>query len=372
MARELRPEAERLNAITAKDYLIAKGWERVEGKKPDIWIFRRPGSEVEEVVLPVRSDFPDTGEAMARAVEEIARFEKRSAEQVLRDLARPRADRLRFGVEGRGTSDGGIGLDEGLALLSGSRKALLAAACSVKRPQRFYPRMSIREAEAFVRACKLGQTERGSFVATLECELEVEGAESLPQGDPFGRKVTTLLLTSMARLVDAIVADRYQTLMSVDQGEVIVSANLCEAVLEMMPSADDAVLRISSSWSPTLKAPQDVPDAVRVERRYCPAIEQISRALRPSASPTPDLFVGKVDALQGEPRPDGRMQGEIALTAQVDSEILKIRFDLGPDDYVEACDAHRDGHYVSVRGILRRGARVHRLDGAKGFMVVRG
>ena len=144
MTRDLKPEAvAQLSALDVKRYLVAKGCERVVGRKPDVGIFRRAGSEEAEdaeVLLPLSLDFADVPEAMARAVDEIARFEQRPAAQVLRDLRRPRSDVLRFAVESRDTADGGIGLDEGLALLSGSKKALLAAACSVKRPQRFHPR----------------------------------------------------------------------------------------------------------------------------------------------------------------------------------------------------------------------------------------
>src|SRR5690606_24815123 len=123
--------------------------------------------------LPLHRDFADVDEALARAVEEIARFEQRPASQVLRALQKPRADVLRFGIESQETADGGIGFEDGLALLSGSKKALLAAACSVKRPQPFHPRMTLREAEAFVGRCRLGQTEKGSFVAAVECDLDL-------------------------------------------------------------------------------------------------------------------------------------------------------------------------------------------------------
>ena len=97
--------------------------------------------------------------------------------------------------------DGAIKLDDGLALLSGSRKALLAAACSVKRPQTFHARMSLREAEAFVGKCRLGQTERGSFVATIECALDIGDASptdgAIDNAEPFGRKATTLMMSSI-------------------------------------------------------------------------------------------------------------------------------------------------------------------------------
>jgi hypothetical protein len=376
MARELSLEAvRRLSSLTVKDYLLARGWVRAPSKRAGVGIFRRPDSEVDEVLLPLSLDFADVDEAMARAIEEIARFEQRSAQEVLRDLLRPRADRLRFAIEGRDTMDGAIGLEDGIALLSGSRKALLAAACSVKRPARFYPRMSLREAEAFVRACRLGQTEQGSFVATVECGLDVDDTSPArfegTVAEPFGRKATALLVRSVVRVVDAIRADTIDGLVEPPDGAPVVSANLCEALAEMMTGPDDANLRIGSSWSPMLPPPRDVPAYVRVERQYRSAIEQVARALRPSARPEPDLYVGKVDALMGEPGPDGRLEGEVILAAQVEDEILKIRLELGPKDYPKAGEAHLGGLFVSVRGRLYRGARIHRLEDPTDFMVVR-
>ena len=52
-------------------------------------------------------------------------------------------------------------------MIEGGRSLLLAAACSVHSPQPFYPRQAFREAVEFLDTCRLGQTERGSFVATI-------------------------------------------------------------------------------------------------------------------------------------------------------------------------------------------------------------
>lgn len=378
MTYELGPEAiRRLNPRTMKDYLTARGWQQFPSKRSGLAIFRRPEADEIEVVLPLSREFVDADEAMASAVSEIARFEERHPAAVIRDLMRPRADRLRFAVEGRDVSDGSIRLDDGLSLLSGSKKALLAAACSVERPQPFHPRMSLREAEAFVRACRLGQTEQGSFVATVECELDVEDVEGEPfeqkVEEPFGRKATTLLMRSVALVLDSIRDDNLDAMTKAPKDDApAISANLCEALVEMIPGVEDAAVRIGSSWSPLLPAPRNVPSVVRVERQYRSAIEQVARSLRPSANAMPDLHVGKVDELQGKPGPDGQMQGEVVLAAQVDDEVLRMRLDLGPSDYMKAGRAHLAGQYVSVRGILRRGARIHRLEKASDFAVVIG
>lgn len=377
MARELDPaDVARLGAPEVKSYLLGKGWERRPSKIADVGIFRNPAVPGSEILLPLSLDFADVHEALARAVESLARVEGRAAHDVLRDLLAPRSDVLRFGVEGAATADGAIGLDEGIALLAGSKKALLAAACSVRRPQRYHPRMSLREAESFVRACRLGQTERGSFVATIECGLDGDDAapDDRTAGDvadaPFGRRATVLLVRSFARLVDAILADDLSAVVSPPQGAPVVSANLCEAVLEMIPSQDGGALRLTPSWSPFAPPPAGVPARVRIESQYRRPLEEVARSLRPATSAPPELFVGKVDALLGEPADDGAMQGEIVLAAQVEDAVLKVRVRLAPAEYLLAGRAHLESRFVRVRGVLHRGPRVHRLEAASELAVL--
>ena len=49
---------------------------------------------------------------------------------------------------------------------------LLSEAHSVLVPQPYHPRMSRSEAEDFLSRCRLGQTDRGSFVLTVACPLD--------------------------------------------------------------------------------------------------------------------------------------------------------------------------------------------------------
>ena len=58
-------------------------------------------------------------------------------------------------------------LDHAARVVTGMRRLLLAAAHSVLLPRAYHPRLSRAEAEEFVSRCRLGQTERGSFVLTV-------------------------------------------------------------------------------------------------------------------------------------------------------------------------------------------------------------
>src|SRR5205807_5516419 len=109
-----------------------------------------------------------------------------------------------------------------------ARKALLAASCSAVQPQTFHPRLSRTEAEQLLQACRLGQTERGSFTAVIACPIDAVGPQALlpklmplfegqtgpvagagaepplVSPEPFTRRTTSLLMRSVARIVQGI------------------------------------------------------------------------------------------------------------------------------------------------------------------------
>lgn len=126
-----------------------------------------------EVQIPLDTSLADYGDAIVLAVRRISDHEARPVEHVLRDLMQPRSDTLRYALSGAAIETGTVGLTAGLSLVQGAVKSLLVSACSVQRPRRFHPRMTLAEAEGFVRSCRLGQTEIGSYVLTVVAPLDI-------------------------------------------------------------------------------------------------------------------------------------------------------------------------------------------------------
>ncbi|QSQ20359.1 hypothetical protein JY651_34615 [Pyxidicoccus parkwayensis] len=106
------------------------------------------------------------------------------------------------------------------------------------------------------------------------------------------------------------------------------------------------------------------------EKRTEEAVLDDLLGLRSARKPQPDPFVGKVVKLMGGPGCQGAVEGPIVLQVQVDDELLKARVTLGAADYRKAVDAHLGQFDVTVRGVLRRGTRVHWIDEAAGFEIV--
>ncbi len=371
MSTYIRDLAASVSYQDFRDYLLARHWTTSPSRLDYVGIFRSPGTGDVEIQLPLDTSLADSVDALMLAARRLAGVEGRGLEPVLRDLSLPRRDVLRYGLSGEATRTGTLSLHTGAALVNGALKSLLASACSVQRPRVFHPRMTLGDAESFVRGCRLGQTEIGSFVITIDAPLDIRD-EVVDGEPPFGRLTTSHLLTATSRLASAIRRGEPNRILEQDTETPLVSANLCEALAEIAPSDESADLRISSTWSPLIPAPEGVRSEVHLDRTMFETIERLAQQLRPSRGSESAKFVGTVIELSGTPNLDGQLEGDVVLQVQADDQLLRVRVTLGPDDYRRAGEAHFEQLYVSVRGILHRGRRSHQLENPSDFVVLPG
>ncbi|WP_152050801.1 hypothetical protein [Tautonia marina] len=391
----------RINPVEARHYVAASGWKRVTGVNGKVAVFDHPTSELDQLLIPLDAGLADYARRMAEVISTLAEHEGRPASDILDDLLLPPSDVLRFRMIGPGTQKGDVSLNQGIELLDGARKAILSAACAVVQPQKFYPRLSRGEAEQLVRACRLGQTERGSFTAVVACPLDAAGPESAgdrpllamlegQQGtdsgpsvetpdaagpEPFARQTTGLLMRSLARIASAIDGDQEDSLVEPAAGQPSLSANLCDALMMMEPEGDRSQVSVLATWARTLPPPRTAtpPSAVHLRREYFPAIAKLAVKLRPTHTPKKSFLVGLVDSLHGDREESGRVSGDVQLLIlnQEEKEKIRARVTLDADDYQKAGEAHLAGEYVALHGILMMGDRAHRIVEVTGFTPLR-
>ncbi len=357
------PAAHGLSWTSVRDYLVSRGFRLLPTGWTDAGVFRHGDGEV---IVPFDSTFADYAEALDRAARQIARFEGRALADVLKDLGMPRADRVRFAQTGEGTADGMIGVDAAPNLFDGARKTLLSAAHSEERPELwFHKRMTRATPDAFVRACRMGPAEKRSFAFSVHCPHDLP--EELP-GLGFGRRTVNRLMRSVSRTMKALVSVGPAAVVAT--GEPLITANLCEALVQMMPRDERTDLHLDTRFSPVLAVPDDVPTEVRIERSLYRAFEDLSRALRPTSAPTFDVHVGRVVELKGDANDEGRLEGEVILRLDADEELIRARCWLGPEDYTKAHEAHGRQRPVFVHGRLTRAGRMYTLEEPRDLNVI--
>jgi len=339
-----------------QQYLQAKGWKSHQSRRQEVGIWRTPDG-TEEVLVPLTRELGDYALTLRRVAESIARVEARDVARVLGDLARPRADALRFGLFGEATADGTTSLLSGVDFFESIRSALAAGACAAKRPQAHFPRMGFAEASEYVARCRLGQTEFGSYVVAVATPLELGVADELETPN-FGRRATESLVRGVSELVTHVRAHTEDQLLNAVGP---VSSNLCQAIVGMAPPDESVDIQLQASWSPLL--PSSVTAApLRVEHELYERIELLGDRLRASSAPERlELIVALVSRLSGAPDGQGRMSGEVVLNPVFPNGLRRLSVRLSAEQYEIAGQAHLRNAYVRTAGTLRRTGRTQVL-----------
>jgi hypothetical protein len=269
---------QRVDPVAAQHYVLATGWHCVGDARGLLGIYAHPRSDTAQVLVPLHDRYSGYERSVGELVCWLAEWEHRPAAHILTELLLFAADWLRFKVAGQGTEKGFLPLNQALALFRGARRLLLAAAHDALEPA---------EAEPFVQSCFLGPTEHDGFTAVLACPLGASlPGNSRPPEEPAARRVTQLLMGALQQLAGAAGPAEQPN------GHVAVSADLCEALLELRPHGDQA-LTVSVAWAPTVPLPPgtDRSSAVRLGPEHFPVLERLAARLRtePEARPLREL-----------------------------------------------------------------------------------
>lgn len=372
---EVSPEVvAQLSPNDARGYARARGWVRLERNAGTLAVFRHAQRDLDQLLIPLDPRRSDYTERMLDVITKLIEIERRPAEAILFDLMNYDADVLRYRIASPATDRGTLPLEDAIDLLEGAKRSLLAAAHSVVTPLKFHPRLGRSEADALLKACQMGQTERGSFTVTVTCPLrpvEREPSVNAENADSYARQTTRLLTASIHRISTAIQADRTFAALDDVAGQPTISANLCDALLRMRPDRDDAALLFNVSWAPS----KPISDAaalsaapLTLQGEDFAEIENLYDHLRPQRQPEAQVFVGLVDQLKGVLADDGR-RGEVVLSLldPTTEEVLKTRVDLDVERYKLADEIHMAGGLVVVEGRIQRGRRISRFTEIRRF-----
>lgn len=355
-------------------YLAAHDWALVEERLGSfsIWEHRE---HKRRVLLPVSQEFGDYPLRIVEILEATQAVEGRSQLEILSDLTSLYCDVVRLRHLSGNVGDASIPLEAGIELVANAKDLLVSAAHAAIKPQPYYAYRMERASE-YLKRVRLGQTEYGSFVVTLISPIfSSVPLPGRPAAEPFERAVTRTLLQAVAAAV--LAAEEAERKSDISPfSELVhlgVSANLCEALVDLHRETGAVELGISISWAPgrDLVTPA-IPQRVRIPQKLVPVLEEASRVFRDTGTEPSTRLTGAVIDLHSEWRlheesPQGA--GLITIAGPVEGRVRKVRVTLPMPDYLKAVDAHRQGHIVSVVGRIQREGNYFTLAEPQGFQV---
>ena len=346
-----------LSAVSLRSlraYLEAQGWRSIEKYGDSALIYGLEG-KTEELLVPL-APLADYDRRMADLLETLSAVEQRDDNAILRDVSLTDFDLIRVRLP-EVSADGSIPVSTGLTLFQESRNLLLSAACSASRPQRAYRAGGNKQATDYMSSVRFGQTEAGSFTVNL---LSPVPPPLIRQGDlitggyenPYPRRVTSILVSGLKSIDEAVA--------SVNGGDDIeafdkkvpkgVSANLCDAIANLLECENQKSFDVSVSWSPIRRGPEGR-SRVQFVTPDAKILREASYILKNRQERPNERLEGNITSLA---RGQAQRQGRAILKAMVDGIMSSVRVDFTPQDYSRITEAHDHRRVVSLEGDLYR------------------
>lgn len=354
---------EKIGFPILQKYLVNNGFKKIDSRRIDLAIFFKNDENPIEIIIPLNRDFVDYKNSIKNILDKISIYQNRHIEYVINDLIIPPSDIIRFRVVNEGTENGLISFHDGFNLLENAKKSLYATACDIVAPSIYHKKLYSKSANQFIDSCYLGQTERGSFIASIVCPfINSSREENAVQLSLFNeeevletsltRTITKKFIKSLHEVKSNIEIGNYDFLEEQINADKI-SINFLESIVELGDYGDKDQIDISVSWTNHIEKIHDLPSEITFTKDYIQPLEYIISKYSPKDEGITGSFVGKISKAETNPDIDKRNNGEITFNFINElNKIVKAKVNLNQEQFSEALKALDNGQNVKIDGEL--------------------
>lgn len=352
-------------------YLMQQGWALYSSNANWAHYQKVLSGRTITVEVPQQAAAIDYPRTFGFLLDDLSRIEERPHADIVRDLKASSIDIIRLAIDSAVTRDGRVPVEAGRRVYEAARDLILSAACSVIDPKAVFSKRKPDEAMKLLDRARFGQTEVGSFVLTIECSVAPRLKQPSLSDDtdpdaPLERKTSALLAHALEQAGAAARESSASGKLDpfADRTKAGVSANLCDAVAEMMEATAADALTASFSFASRRPLKTFAPRAVVFSSDTTPILREAAARLRDEATYPEMDVLGPVVKLSS---PDPKSGGEAVLKAEIDGKLRTVRVVLAQDSYAQAIEAHQERQVVRCTGELTREGRSLVLHNARNF-----
>lgn len=341
-------------------YLRSRGWQEAERLELGAFWTKTSGETVDELLLPNDLQSRDFIERMAEVLGALEDVEQRSQLEIIEDLSFANADVIRSRLRGA-AADGTISIEDGKLAYEQARSLILAAACSALEPRELYAKRKPERAMNYLQHARFGVPKRGSYVLTIISPVsprlitQKDLFGDVEPEEPFERRAVRTLAKALEQVAiagaeTAATGDLVHMKKAVAYG---VSANLCEALVELNRCSGGRGVDFSFSWAPTRGAPKDTKSHVVVSADVMPILEETARVFRETGTEEGVQVLGTVHKLEHQ---TGN-QGRVTIDGSVDGVPRRITLELAGEEHSLAVRSYEDRIPIVCHGELTKEGR---------------
>ena len=361
-----------ITAASVDRYLQLNGWSRnYHFANPNMMVYTNTTTFPKTLAIPASEEYEDFYSVLRNVIDVLEKIEKRSGNEIIKDVTTTFIDRLEIRVISEITEDGKIPLEYAAECVEGLKELILYSACAeqVARPICY---RATDYAKAFLKKFKLAQTEKGSFILNVDIQVVDEDNEQVvfDQYDipiPFEHKVIERIGKAISQ-VDEVVNNKQQLTETAEQAfETGITANMCDAFLKMRPSSDEDRVSATIRYASSLTKKTGQVEHIEMRANHFLVIDELAKIYRDKVAVQDTTLTGIIRSLTKRDDVEGDLQ-TIKLYTTFDGVPRTVTIVLSTEQYRIACDAHRDGLEVEISGELDMGGRYWLMTGVTHFL----
>ena len=345
-----------ITAASIDRYLQLNGWARnLNFANRNMMVYTNENCHPKTLAIPASEEYEDFYVILRNAIETLEKIEKRSANEIIKDVTTTFVDRLEFRIISEITEDGKIPLEYAAECVEGLKDLILYSVCAEQSARPICYRAT-DYSKALLNKFKLAQTEKGSFILNVDIQVVDENNEQMVLDEcavplPFEHKVVERIGRAISQ-VDAIVNNQRPLTETAETAfETGITANMCDALLKMRPVSDADKVSTTIRYASSLTNRTGQLERIEMRTNHFLVIDELAKIYRDKVAVQDASLTGIIRSLAKKTDVDGDLQ-TIRLYTTYDGTSRTVTIALSDEQYRIACDAHRDGLEVEVSGEL--------------------
>lgn len=358
-----------ITAASLERYLLLNEWIRnYDFSNKNMMVFEC-GDEI--IAFPASEKFSDFYVNLPKVIETLSYLYDKSVIDITKEIIASYHDLLEFRIKSEISSDGQLPLDYASECIEGIKELILYATCAEQTNQPVCFRVT-NTAKNVLNGFKLAQTEVGSFVINIDIQVADEEEQYTIDGievdsgmehmvvQRIGQAIKQIdEITKDNNLFDEIVANAYES---------GVTANICESLMKLKPDSSSAEIETKIRYA-TVYGKKEV-DIVKIQNRHFYTMSEISKHYRESESEMLVSVEGYITSLNKKKIDEVHSDRIIRAVVDVNGDMRTVSAELCDEDYRVACDAHRDGEKILIKGILDMSKKIYRFLNVDTFTII--
>ena len=353
-------------------YLQMSGWTKERVVQDKFVVFNKWYDENEfDVIVPLKNTFKDYSLRMQTTIHILSNLEGIDEAAMINKIKNINTDIIKVRFISADYKDGSIPLWVANSITKSLYETVIYSASMEENQRLKYHRISTG-AKEYANKFRFGQTQKGSFIVSLEaklhtaCEqlsldLENYDREQLLANTPFERRIINRINSTLIQLDNLIIDDD----LFINEDSKMLNINICEALSELDGIADDLEVEYNFDLSETVPIAKQFSKKVIINNEVISKARTISQKFKSIEKREPivvDVNVDKVTSI------DKGGEVSVSFNYSEDNKRHIAKINLEGNSYIKACESlTKPNCQFRVEGILDRTTRNWIIEDIKRF-----